>query len=102
MVIGACTIELYLAAPTSLKDKRSILKSLLARLHREFNVSAAEVGLHDVWQSSSIGVTTISTNAVHAQNLLNNLVEWIEQNRPDLEVIDHYIEIINFSSESGN
>jgi uncharacterized protein YlxP (DUF503 family) len=102
MVIGACTIELDLPGLGSLKEKRGLLKSLLARLHKEFNVTAAEVDLHDVWQSSTIGIATVSTSAVHAQNLLNNVVRWLEINRPDLEVVDHYVELISFSSESGH
>src|SRR5262245_53663431 len=101
MIIGACTIHLYLPAANSLKDKRGILKSLIARLHKEFNVSAAEVDFHDVWQSAALGISTVSTSAVHAQNLLDNLIKWIESNRPDLEVVDEYIEIITFSEESG-
>lgn len=101
MVIGVCTIELYLADPTSLKDKRGVLKNLLARLHREFNVSAAEVGLHDVWQSATIGIASLSTSAAHVQNLIDNLLRWIEHNRPDVEVVDHQIEIISMTSTSG-
>lgn len=102
MVIGACTIELDLPGLGSLKEKRGLLKSLIARLHKEFNITAAEVDLHDAWQSTTLGVATVSTSAVHAQNLLNNIVQWLETNRPDLEVVDHYIEIISFSSDSGN
>jgi uncharacterized protein YlxP (DUF503 family) len=98
MIVGACTVELHLPGLTSLKEKRSVLKSLLARLHREFNVAAAEVALHDVWQSSTVGLTTVSTSAAHAQNLLDNVVNWIERNRPDLEVIDHYVEVLTFSA----
>ena len=102
MVIGACMIELDMPGINSLKEKRGLLKPLLARLHKEFNVSAAEVDLHDAWRSSTVGVTTVSTSAAHAQNLLDNLVHWIETNRPDLEVIDSYVEIISFSSGAGN
>ena len=101
MFIGACTIELNLPGIASLKAKRSVLKSLIARLHKEFNVSAAEVDFHDVWQATTLGVVTITTSAVHAQNLLNNLVTWIETHRPDLEVVDHYVELIAFSSGAG-
>jgi uncharacterized protein len=100
MFIGACTIELDLPGLGSLKEKRSVLKPLLARLHKEFNVSAAEVDLHDAWQSSTIGIVMVSTSAVHAQNLLNNLIHWIETYRPDVEVVDHYVEMISFSSAS--
>jgi uncharacterized protein YlxP (DUF503 family) len=102
MVIGACIIELELPGLGSLKEKRGVLKSLLARLHKEFNVTAAEVDLHDVWQASTLGIATVSTSAGHAQNLLDNLVHWIETNRPDLEVVDHYVEIIHFSSDAGS
>ncbi len=102
MVIGACIIELQLPGLSSLKEKRGLLKSLLARLHKEFNVTAAEVDLHDAWQSTTLGVATVSTSAIHAQNLLNNLVQWIETHRPDLEVVDHYVEIIAFSDAAGN
>jgi uncharacterized protein YlxP (DUF503 family) len=102
MVIGACIVELQLPGLGSLKEKRGVLKSLLARLHKEFNVTAAEVDLHDAWQASTLGIATVSTSAAHAQNLLNNLVCWIETNRPDLEVVDHYVEIIHFSSDAGS
>jgi hypothetical protein len=101
MIIGVCTIEIGLPEIASLKDKRSTLKTLIARLHKEFNVSAAEVGLHDEWEVTLLGVSTVSTQAGHAQALLQNLITWIETYRPDLEVVDHYVEIVHFSSASG-
>lgn len=93
MIIGVCTIEINLPGVSSLKEKRSHLKSLKARLHREFNVSVAEVALHDAWQSTTIGVGVVSTAASHAENLLENVVHWIEQHRPDLDVIDYQVEV---------
>lgn len=92
MIIGVCTIELNLPGVASLKEKRSRLKSLKSRIHREFHVSAAEVALHDAWQSSTLGVAVVSTNASHAETVLENVVRWIEHNRPDLEVVDYAIE----------
>jgi uncharacterized protein len=94
MVIGSSVIELDLPGINSLKEKRSVLKGLIARVHKQFNVSCAEVGFHDVWQSSALGVAVCSTSAVHAQNVLENVVTWIEMNRPDLMVVDHSVEII--------
>ncbi|MBO9308158.1 MAG: DUF503 domain-containing protein [Chloroflexi bacterium] len=85
----------------SLKEKRGILKALLARLHREFNVSAAEVALHDVWQSASIALATVSTSAAHANNLLENALGWLEHNRPDLDMVAHSIEIVPFGTPSS-
>jgi uncharacterized protein YlxP (DUF503 family) len=102
MFIGACTLELDLPGMSSLKDKRSLIKSLSARLHKEFNVSVAEVDLLDAWQSTILGMAIVSNSAAHAQNLLNNVVRWLETHRPDLEVVDHYVELISFSSDSGH
>lgn len=88
-------IELHLPGVESLKDKRSIIKSLTARLHREFNVSCTEVDRHDVWKSTVVGVAIISTAAAHAQGVLESIVRWIELNRPDVMIVDHSIEIIH-------
>lgn len=93
MIIGVCTIELYLPGLGSLKEKRSHLKALKNRLHREFNVSVAEVALHDVWQSATIGIAVVSTAPSHAEAVLEGVVGWIERHRPDLDVIDYAVDV---------
>lgn len=93
MVVGICTIEINIPGVSSLKEKRSHLKSLKSRLHREFNVSVAEIALHDVWQSSTIGVGVVSTAVNHAENVLENVVRWIERHRPDLDIVDYGVEV---------
>ena len=50
MVIGTCTIELHIPGNGSLKGKRRVIKSIIARVHNEFNVSIAEVDNQDLWQ----------------------------------------------------
>ena len=67
MIVAACVVRLHLPGSASLKAKRGVLKSLLARLRREFNVSAAETGLHDVWQSAEIALVTVSPDAGYAE-----------------------------------
>jgi uncharacterized protein YlxP (DUF503 family) len=94
MVIGACTIDLYLPGVSSLKAKRSVLKGLIARLGKEFNVSCAELDHHDVWQSARLGVAVISNDGAHVQRTLDRVVRWIERYRPDVSVVDHTIEVI--------
>jgi uncharacterized protein YlxP (DUF503 family) len=96
MVIVAATIDLYLPGVSSLKEKRAILKSLIARLHNTFNVAVAEVDLHDVWQSAALGVAIVSTAAPHAESVLENILHWIEHNRPDVNIEDHTLEVIHF------
>ncbi len=94
MVIGACTIELHLPGNGSLKGKRSVLKSITSRLRREFNVSVAEVDLHDVWQSAVIGVVCVSNRQDYAHGLLARVVGWIERRRPDVQLVDYEIEML--------
>jgi uncharacterized protein YlxP (DUF503 family) len=95
MVIGTAVIQLSLPGIHSLKQKRSLLKGLIARLHKQFNISCGEVDFHDVWQSAAIGIALVSTSAAHADRALDRIVTWIEDNRPDVMVVDHHIEIIS-------
>jgi hypothetical protein len=95
MVIIVATIDLHLPGVESLKEKRSVLKGLIARLHKEFNIAAAEVALHDVWQSATLGVAIVTTAAGHGEAVLENVLRWIEHNRPDLEIDDHTFEVIH-------
>ena len=94
MVIGACTIELHLPGNGSLKGKRSVLKSMLSRLRREFNVSVAEVDLHDVWQTAVIGVACVSNRRDYAHGLLARVVLWIDHHRHDVQLVDYEIEML--------
>ena len=93
MIIGACTLRLHLPGTTSLKEKRSRLKPLLARLPREFNLAVAETNLQDVWQSAEIGLVTIANEAGFVQSVLEKSVHWIEHHFPEVEVEDYRIEL---------
>jgi uncharacterized protein YlxP (DUF503 family) len=93
VVIAACRLRLYLPGCESLKDKRSRLKPLLARLHREFNLAAAEVDLHDVWQSAELGLVAVANESAQAQSELHQVLRWIERNRPEVEIVDAPIEL---------
>jgi len=94
MVIGVCTIELVLPGVSSLKGKRSVLKSLSARLRKTFNVSIAEVDNNDVWQSASLGVVCVANRSDYAHGLLSNVVEWLEGSHYDIEIVDYEIELL--------
>ena len=92
MVIGICRLRLYLAGCASLKEKRSRIKPLLARLHREFNVAAAEVALQDVWQSAEIAVVNVANDSARVQSQLENIPGWLERHFPEVVVEAHQIE----------
>lgn len=93
MPIGLLTIKIHLPGCASLKEKRSRLKPLLARLHREFNISAAEVDDQDHWGSAILGCALVSNDAVYTQQALHRVVRWVEDNWPDITIVDEQIEL---------
>jgi len=70
MIVGLIVWELHLAASQSLKDKRSVLKSLKDRLHQRFNVSVAETAHQDLWQRAELTASVVSTDRHHAESVL--------------------------------
>jgi uncharacterized protein YlxP (DUF503 family) len=94
MALGVLTIQIDIPGCKSLKDKRSRLKPLLARLHREFNISVAEIDHNDTWQSAVIACALISNNTRHTQRSLQQVIQWVETYWPDVTVIDDHIEIV--------
>jgi uncharacterized protein YlxP (DUF503 family) len=87
VVIGVRSFELHLAAAHSLKDKRSVLKSLKDRLHNQFNVSVAETARHDAWQAAELTVCVVSSDRRHAESVLESVDQYIESN-PLCRIVD--------------
>lgn len=94
MVIGTCTIELFIPGNGSLKDKRRIIQSITRRVQSSFNVSIAEVGAQDLWQRAELGIACVSTSSEVAHRLLSEVVEWIAQHYPQVEITDYRIELL--------
>lgn len=92
MVIATCIVKLELSDIHSLKEKRSIVQSLKTRLPKQFNVAIAEVDAHDQWHSCVIAMVTVGTEAGYLHGLLEKAVAWIEQERPDVPLLDYQIE----------
>jgi uncharacterized protein YlxP (DUF503 family) len=93
-VIGILTVRLHLPACTSLKQKRSRIKPLIARLHREFNVSVAEVGMQDRWQETVISCAMVGNQTAYLQSALGTVLRWVTANWPDGMVVDDSIEVV--------
>lgn len=94
MIIGSLALELFIPTSHSLKDKRSVVKSILQRLRNEFNVSTAEVGQQDRWQIAELGVVCVSSDRQYARRQLEAVIEWLYQNRPDLDISRAEIELL--------
>lgn len=94
MTIGILTLTLRLPDCHSLKEKRRLIKPILARLHKEFNISVVEYGHQDVWQSSELLIACAASPGNHVENTLSNVVAFYECHWPDLPLIGEKIEII--------
>ena len=93
MTVGVCRITLRLPENASLKGKRQVVRSLTTRLRNKFNVAVAEVDDNDRWQIATIGLTCVSNDARHAQEMLDRAVQFVEDTRLDAELIDSEIEV---------
>ncbi|MBV6396075.1 MAG: hypothetical protein HFACDABA_01663 [Anaerolineales bacterium] len=93
-MLGQLTIHLHLPGCASLKEKRGRIKPLIARLHREFNVSVAEMDLQDKWTETVIACAVINSDTVTVQQSLQSMAKWVEGNWTDGDVIDQKIEVL--------
>jgi len=82
-LIGFVECEYRIFHTHSLKEKRAVLQRVLTRLKQKCNVSAAEVGHQDLWQSTTIAIVTVSSSRKaaereldHAMKFLDSFPEW--------------------------
>lgn len=83
-----------LTSARSLKDKRQIIKSLLARLRSRFGVAAAEIDLNDIWQRARLGIACVAGTEFQARKILKAIERDIEAN-PEAEVLEITAESIS-------
>ena len=92
MMIAAMTFRLRASWVHSLKEKRMIVKSLLARIRNEFPVSAAEIDEQDIHQIIVIGVAAIVANNAMADSLMDDISRFVEENC-EAEILEEEREI---------
>lgn len=94
MAIGHLTLELYLPLTGSLKEKRGIVKPLIARLRRDYNVSVCEADGQDMLSRAVLEVVCVSQNGALAHRQLERIAARVETWRLDAELIDYFIEMV--------
>lgn len=94
MVVGACELTLRLPDNRSLKGKRQLSRSLIQRIRNRFNVAVAEVADQDRWQTLRLGVTCVTDDARHANEILSKIVDFIGKQDGDAVLHSHHIEIM--------
>ena len=94
MHIGICAIQLRMPENDTLKGKRRLLRSLVARVRSRFNVSIAEVDDNDRRRLLTLGVSCVSNDPRHANEVLSRVVAYVQDTRGDAELMDYSLEII--------
>jgi uncharacterized protein YlxP (DUF503 family) len=99
MQVGLCRIRLRLAENESLKGKRQVIKSIIARVQNKFSVCISEIGDNDAWQLASLGIACISNDSRHANEVLSHVVDFINESRFEVELLDYEIELLSAFGE---
>jgi hypothetical protein len=92
--VGLLTLEIYIPGVTSLKEKRGIVKPLVARIRHEFNVSVAEAEDHDQLGHTVLAIAAVSASGEYVQGLLQRVAECVAEWRLDAELVDYQIEML--------
>lgn len=96
MILGVSQITLHLPDSHSLKDKRQIIKSIMARVRNQFAVAIAEVEEQDIWQVAVLGICCVSNSSQHADEILGHVQRYIEETRPDILITNVETEIMTW------
>ena len=95
MVVGLCRLDLIIPAAANLKGKRQVIKSLVTRMRNSFNISVAEVGNHDLWQRTILGLSLVGNDRKFVDQVISKVVDFIQASG-SLTIVNQEREIINY------
>ncbi len=93
MLVGTCTLTIFINDVHSLKEKRHVVKSVIERVKSRFNASIAEIGEMDKWQVAEIGFACVSNSRRHVDEMVNNIIQFIERDGR-FEISNYEVEIL--------
>jgi uncharacterized protein YlxP (DUF503 family) len=86
MYVGVLSLDLRLGDVHSLKEKRSLVRPIVAELRKRYDVAAAEAGHVELHQRSLLGVAVVATGAAHCVEVLD-ACERLVASRPEVELL---------------
>ncbi|HED23901.1 MAG TPA: DUF503 domain-containing protein [Firmicutes bacterium] len=92
MRVAVCVLNLHIPGPGSLKAKRKIMQSIIKRLRNRFNISVSEIGSHNLWQRSELGIAAVCYNGAGADSIMEKILAFLDQ-ESEVRVIDSQNEI---------
>jgi uncharacterized protein YlxP (DUF503 family) len=93
IIVGLCTVELFIPESQSLKDKRQVLLSLKDRLREKFNLSVAEVDGQDLWQKAVLGIACVANEGRYVNQVCDQALNLI-RNVPAVEIVQSRVELL--------
>ena len=98
MFTGSLALDLLLGDVHSLKEKRSVVRPIVAELRRKHEVSAAEAGHLDLHRRALIGVAVVAADAQHCREVLA-ACERLVGERPEVEVLSAHTQLYKEEDE---
>ena len=97
MHVAVAHISLRVPESRSLKTRRQASRSVIQRIRARFNVSVAQDAAADgdAWQSVTLAIACVGANADQTRSLIDDVVEFVTEVRPDLEVLDCQVEVMS-------
>lgn len=93
MFVGLGRYDLRLPACGSLKDKRSVVRSLVAVLRKKFNASIAEVDHRELTQRAALAVSVVADTGYHVKRILHQVERHVGAH-PGVEMIDATVDLL--------
>ena len=98
MFVGSMSLDLLLGDVRSLKQKRSLVRPLVAELRRKYDVSAAEAGHLDLHRRALVGVAVVAANRAHCVDVLD-ACERLAAARPEMDLLSSRRQIVKSTDD---
>lgn len=93
MHIGVLKVRFRIHDNHSLKGKRHAIKPIITRIQNKFNISVAEIDDQELWQLATVGISCVSNSSRHTNEVLSNVMNFINSISGDTEILDYEIEL---------
>jgi uncharacterized protein YlxP (DUF503 family) len=99
--VGSMSLDLLLGDVRSLKQKRSLVRPLVAELRRKYDVSAAEAGHLDLHRRALVGVAVVAADRAHCVDVLD-ACERLAAARPEMDLLSARRQVVKSTDELGD
>jgi uncharacterized protein YlxP (DUF503 family) len=94
VVVGTLRCDVLLGDVHSLKEKRAVVRPIVAELRRRFEVAAAETGDQELHRRAELSVSVVTSDHRHAREVLENC-ERLVAGRPEIELLSTRVRVLD-------